>query len=93
MLRHVVELQRSLPSCDSAWGVHGGFNKDFGLQARRHKMEKVMLTCFKENKGALRLYRRLDYSIDESSPTSDVEDPECSGCAGHNRKVDVFVRM
>ena len=44
-------------------------------------MEKVMLTCFKANAGALGLYRKLHYSIDDTSPASDIDDPECSGYA------------
>lgn len=43
-------------------------------------MDKVMLTCFKNNTGALKMYRKLEYLIDDSSPASDIDDPDLQGC-------------
>lgn len=34
------------------------------------KMEKVMLTVFKSNVGAMRFYERQEYKVDESSPSN-----------------------
>jgi hypothetical protein len=44
-------------------------------------MEKVMLTCIRNHDRALRLFRKLDYAIDASSPDADEIDPELRGCA------------
>jgi hypothetical protein len=43
----------------------------------------VMLTCFKDNTAALNMYRKQHYIMDESSPSSDTDDPECRGYAFH----------
>lgn len=43
-------------------------------------MHKVMLTCFTRNTGALRMYQRLGYSRDETSPDPAVDGPAFAGC-------------
>lgn len=50
------------------------------VQASKQGMHKVMLTCFTSNTGAQRLYRKLGYSKDETSPDPEVDGPEFAGC-------------
>lgn len=52
------------------------------LQGRRLGMGKVMLTVFDSNTAALRMYARLGYSRDASSPDpSNAADAHLQGCA------------
>ena len=37
--------------------------------AHKQRMQCVMLTVFKANVGAVRLYEKLGYVVDESSPS------------------------
>eukprot|EP00892_Ulva_mutabilis_P005871 jgi/Ulvmu1/3656/UM017_0070.1 len=48
-------------------------------EASRFGMHKVMLTCFTSNTAAQRLYQKLGYSKDETSPDPAVDGADCAG--------------
>ena len=54
------------------------------MQADELGFEKVMLTCFEANEGALRMYEKLGYELDESSPDP-LYNPELTGCVVLNQ--------
>ena len=41
------------------------------LIARKHSLDKVMLTVFKANAPAVEFYKNLKYDLDESDPSND----------------------
>lgn len=61
-------------------GPAADFQAVAAVQATKQGMHKVMLTCFTSNAAAQRLYRKLGYSKDETSPDPAVDGPSFAGC-------------
>lgn len=74
---YVYELQLAEDARGKGLGSH--LMSLLETRASRQGMHKVMLTCFTSNTGAQRLYRKLGYSKDETSPDPEVDGPEFAG--------------